>query len=323
MRLGVLTNPAARHNYRFPFTHRRLRHKLESAANAVATADKTQIADAIRHLLGEREVNVLAINGGDGTIHLAINQIVAQFGREVDAGRARFPTLLLLNGGTYNMASRAMRTKDDPVSTLARFLERYRESRLADVHTRKLGLLEIRRAGEAPMLGMVFGSEVIANALDLCDRLGSGYFGLARLLMKGAVGYVVKSDFFQSNAWRLKPTDSRTRVDDRECRDVTGAVASTIDLKLARGMVWALTTSAEARSFHVKLVRAKTPGEVVRLLPYLLWEFQHPMAPSFPDARHLLTSGRFTVDGELYDHSGALEVALSPHGFEVVAGESL
>jgi len=323
VRLGVLTNPAAQHNHRFPFTHRRLRRRLESAADAVATADKTQIESAIRHLLIEREVNVLAINGGDGTIHLAINHMVALRGRDVTLGRARFPALLLLNGGTYNMASRAMGTKDDPVSTLTRFLGRYSQTPRSEVATRSLGLLEIAREGSSPMLGMVFGSEVVANALELCDRLGSGYLGLAKLLMKGAAGYVLRTDFYRSNAWRLRPTDPLAEVDGTACRDMTGAVASTIDLKLARGMVWALTTSGGAGGFHVKLVRAKGPGEVVRLLPYLLWEFQHPMVQSFPEARRLRTTGSFTVDGELYEHSGPLEVTLSTHRFEVVAGESL
>jgi len=289
----------------------------------VATADKTQIDGAVRHLLFERGVNVLAVNGGDGTIHGAINHIVALQDNKVEAGLARFPTLLLLNGGTYNMASRAMGTKDDPVNTLTRFLDQYRELPLGDVPTGKMGLLDIRRDGHPSMLGTVFGSEVVANALDLCDRLGSGYFGLAKLLVKGAAGYVVRSRFYNSNAWRLRPTDPRAEIDGRVLDDVTGIVASTIDLKLARGMVWALTTSAYARGFHVKVVRAKSPGEVVRLLPHLLWEFQHAMVPSFPEARRLATTGRFTLDGELYDHTGRLEVVLSPFSFDVVSGDSL
>lgn len=323
IRLGVLTNPAAQHNFRFPFTHRRLRRRLASAADAVATADKTQIDEAIRHLLVERGVNVLAINGGDGTIHCAVNTIVAHQGPDVMAGRSRFPILLFLNGGTYNMASRAMGTKDDPVSTLTGFLDCYRERPLTEVPTRTLGLLEVERNDKPSMLGMVFGSEVIANALELCDQLGSGYLGLARLLLQGTLGYVIRTDFFRSNAWRLRPTNPRTQVNGQFCNDVTGAVASTIDLKLARGMVWALTTSAEVGGFHVKLVRAKAPGEVVRLLPYLLWEFQHTMVPSFPNAKSLVTSGNFTVDGELFKHTGTLEVSPSPHRLQVVAGESL
>lgn len=315
VRLGVLTNPIAKHNHRFPLVHKDLVKRLGKSF-AVLTATKAEIEGAIGHLIGEAGVNVLAINGGDGTIHSAINAL-----RRLCAEGLSSPVLLLLNGGTYNMASRAFGTKSDPVGTVTRFLRRFGDAKVQDVPTRDLGLLEIRPEGKPEMLGMVFGSEVVANALDLCDRLGSGYLGLARLFAKGVVGYALRTRFYRENSHLLRPKKSFVEVDGQGFDEVVGAVASTIDLMLARGLIWSLTVLPREKGFHAKVVRGKSPGEVVRLLPHLLFELQHPMVITLQNAQCLRTWGRFTVDGELFAHEGPVEVRTSPFRFKVVSGE--
>jgi hypothetical protein len=173
------------------------------------------------------------------------------------------------------------------------------------------------------MLGMVFGSQVIANVLSLCDRLGSGYSGLARLLWSGVTGHVLQTEFYRGNQWRLAPEDPSVRVDGCTFDGVTAAVVSSIDLKLVKGFVWALTTRGRTDAFHVKLIRAKSSGVVVRLIPNLLWELPHPMILSFPEATSLSLAGNFTVDGELYEDSGPVDLGVSSMRFDIVSGEGL
>lgn len=317
VRLGVLTNPSARHNYRFPFAHRDITHHLVSKADAVITAKKEETTDAIRHLLFDREINVLAINGGDGTIHSAINAIYWL------CDRVSFPVLLLLNGGTYNMASRAMGTKGDPVNTVSRFIERYKNKDIKSVRTRRVGVLSIEPKGSNRVFGLVFGSQVVANALDLCDKLGSGYVGLGLLLFKGVWGYLLNTDFFRQNLWRLIPDRTCVVIDGERIDGVIGAVASTIDLKIARGLIWSLTIDSSQEGFHAKVVRAKTPHEIVRLLPYLLWEIPHPMIITRPKAGSLSVFGDYTVDGELFKHNDEIEVKDAGFTVQVVCGEEL
>ena len=323
VRLGVLTNPTAHHNYRFPFTHHALGAELASELDAVRTATKAELNDAVRHLVLERGVNVLAINGGDGTIHGTINAIATLLGPDVDAGRARLPRLLLLNGGTYNMGSRAMGTKADPVTTVRRFLARWSDAPPSAVATRPMGLLEVDRPGRNPMLGMVFGSQVIMNVLGLCDDLGSGYLGLASLLARGGFGTLLRTRFFQENRWRLRPDDGTAWLDGTRYQDVTAIAASTIDLKLVRGLVWALAVPAGSKGFAVRALRTRTPGEMVRALPQLLWDLPHPLILSVPEASKVVTSGDFTLDGELYASEGRIELTMSRFAFDVVVGEDL
>lgn len=323
VRLGVLTNPTAHHNFRFPVTHHALEGELASELDAVRTATKAEIDDAVRFLVMDRGVNVLAINGGDGTIHSTINALVRMLGPDVDAGRARLPRLVVLNGGTYNMASRAMGTKADPVTTVRRFLQRWSEGPPGAIATRRMNLMELERPGREPMLGMVFGSQVIMNVLGLCDDLGSGYVGLAALLARGAVGTLLQTRFYRENRWRLRPDDATAWLDHTRFGNVTAIAASTIDLKLVRGLVWALAVPAGSKGFAVRALRTRTPGEMVRLLPYLLWDLPHPLIQSIPEARSVVTSGDFTLDGELYASDGPIEISMSRFSFDVVEGEDL
>ena len=323
VRLGVLTNPTAQHNHRFPFTHHVLEAELASGLDAVRTAAKAEIDDAVRFLVLERGVNVLAINGGDGTIHCTINALVRLLGPDVDAGRARLPRLLLLNGGTYNMASRAMGTHDDPVTAVRRFLSRASDVSPDAIATQPVGLMELDRPGREPMLGMVFGSQVIMNVLGLCDDLGSGYVGLASLLGRGAIGSVFRTRFYRENRWRLRPDEGTAWLDGTRFDNVTAIAASTIDLKLVRGLVWAMAVPAGSKGFAVRSLRTRTPGEMVRLLPHLLWDLPHPLILSIPEASRVVTSGDFTLDGELYASEGRIEISVSRFMFDVVVGEDL
>jgi len=323
IRLGVLTNPTAQHNDRFPFTHHALGAELASELDAVRTATKDELDEAVRYLVVERGVNVLAINGGDGTIHGAINALVKLLGPDVDAGRARLPRLALLNGGTYNMASRAMGTKASPVTTVRRFLARWSDAAPSALSTRPMGLLQVDRPGRDPMLGMVFGSQVIMNVLGLCDDLGSGYLGLASLLTRGAFGTLLRTRFFRDNRWRLRPDDGTAWLDGTRYEDVTAIAASTVDLKLVRGVVWALAVPAGSKGFAVRALRTRTPGEMVRALPQLLWDLPHPLILSIPEAAEVVTSGDFTLDGELYASEGRIALSMSRYAFDVVVGEDL
>lgn len=318
VRLGVLTNPIALHNHRFPFTHKSIQGHLDSYADAVLTVTRDEIKDAVLHLLHDRKVNCIALNGGDGTIHTALNALI-----DLDfAGKGRLPLLLLLNGGTYNMASRAFGTKGDPVTTVRRFVRRYKDKMICDVRTRPMSLLDIRFEDGSKMVGMVFGSEVVANALDLCDKLGGGYMGLARLLLRGSVGCVLNTRFYRENLWRIVPRDDNVTVDGNEYRGVIGFVASTIDLKLARGFVHSLKAVGDSDGFSCKMVFGKSGWDIVNMLPALLWDLAHRGVINLEVSSFAQLRGRFTVDGELYEDRGIIRISRFPHHFNVVSGDS-
>jgi len=319
IRVGVLTNPSALHNDRFPYTHRNLLKHLQSSSDAVVTADASQVDEAVRHLMDTRQTNVLAINGGDGTIHATLNSLVRQYGNKVAAGLRDWPILLFLNGGTYNMASRALGTKGHPARTLERFASQYPGATISEIKTQPLSLLDVHPSGQLSSVAMVFGSDVVAHSLSLCDDMGAGYRGLTRLFVQGALGVAFKTRFLAKHAWRLAPPKQVIQVDGEPLPGAMAAVASTIDLKLVHGLVWAFRAGTCSNGFPTRIVRADKPLDLLRLLPYLLWQLRHSSILDYSCASLLRTDGPFTVDGEIHDHDGAVEVRLSPHRFRVVS----
>ena len=119
MTLGLISNPMARTNWR-SVAHDRLRTLLDDPSLAISTPSVDAVPGAVRELLLERACNVLAINGGDGTIHTVIEATIAVLDAE-DPPLPR-PVFLLLNGGGMNMLARTFDTRGHPVKTLRRFL---------------------------------------------------------------------------------------------------------------------------------------------------------------------------------------------------------
>jgi len=248
-----------------------------------------------------------------------LNALVRQYGHEVSAGLRDWPILLFLNGGTYNMASRALGTKGHPARTLERFASRYKDVAVSEVRTRTLSLLDVQAFGQPPQVAMVFGSEVVTHALDLCDGMGAGYRGLTRLFVQGAFGIAFKTRFLADHAWRLAGPKRPMEVDEETLPDALAAVASTIDLKLVHGLVWAFRAGACSTGFPARIVRKGRPADLVRALPHLLWQLRHPSVLDYSSVGILRTDGAFTVDGEIHHHDGTVSVRLSPHRFRVVS----
>ncbi|MBM4389304.1 MAG: hypothetical protein FJ088_16335, partial [Deltaproteobacteria bacterium] len=240
MRLGIISNPVSQHNHRFPPTHWRLARLLKKMDDSVRTSDKSEIPGALKMLLFDREINVLGVNGGDGTIHAVVNSLNRMAEKGELAGRD-LPAMLFMNGGTYNMAARALGTKDDPVGCVKKFLRMFGDKPDHAVPFRELKILKIEFEGESNSdYGMIFGTEVIANALELCDSLGSGYLGLLRLLFQGSAGYFLKSGFYRDNIWRLMPAHGIS-VDGETLENCAGVVATTVDLMLLKGFIKSAT----------------------------------------------------------------------------------
>ena len=109
--LGLISNPLAKTNWR-SVAHERLKSLMSDSTLAVSTASVERVPAAVRELLFEHGCNVLAVNGGDGTIH-ALVQATIQVLSEADDGDGDLPlpTFLLLNGGGMNMLARTFDTR--------------------------------------------------------------------------------------------------------------------------------------------------------------------------------------------------------------------
>ena len=102
--LGIVSNPASRRNRRRPGVITRIeRIAAELGGQALArTTPSLDAVDEVAREFMERDVDILALNGGDGTNHATLTRFVRVWGDRP------LPRVLLMRGGTMNTAARGM-----------------------------------------------------------------------------------------------------------------------------------------------------------------------------------------------------------------------
>jgi hypothetical protein len=166
---------------------------------------ETSSAEAVPEALSELErqgVELLVVNGGDGTLQHVLTEILGGDGFE-----GRVPLLAVLRGGRTNMTALDLGTGRDPVRAMARLIE---ATRKGDVQRRVLER-RVLRVQYGPMrevrYGMFFGAGVIHRGIELVHRVfpkgrSQGVFGaaavtgtlLARMALLGDSGGVLTPD---------------------------------------------------------------------------------------------------------------------------------
>ena len=332
VRIGLLLNPNAGRTKNI-----RMREQLTQSLPLphvwAETRDLGSLRRSLHTLLCTRAVNVLAIVGGDGTVHHVVNALIGLrkelFG--ADAAEVPTPRLLLLNGGTLNIVGRTCAIHGKPHAILAKFLRFYDNAPVSRVPARRLPLLEVawhyQGQPTPPRYGFVFGSEVAYHAIELYERFGAGYGGLARFVSELTRGVLWRTELWQREGWKLGPYRTALRVDGRQFDVYTGAAACTVDLTLAIGAARAIRRQLYQPGFSVRVIEAVTPAELVALIPAMMSDRGAAGICDFPTAELLQTCGPYTMDGELFHQPDAvaerlpLIVKLSDYRLHAVPGE--
>jgi diacylglycerol kinase family enzyme len=157
--IGVITNPRSRMNQRDPSSMRRLGYLIGSRGAAEATRsldDLYRVAEEFK----SADIDILGINGGDGTIHHTITAFVKTYGDKP------LPMIAILRGGTMNTIANSYGIKGSPSNLLFELVDRYHNSDPFDVLEK-----EILAVGDK--YGFIFGTGIIYNFLE-------AYYGTGR-----------------------------------------------------------------------------------------------------------------------------------------------
>jgi diacylglycerol kinase family enzyme len=158
----------SRQNRRDPGLTDRLRLQLGDRGTVYMTGDAASLATAIEGVLAE-PVDVLAINGGDGTVHVVLTALLNRVGA---AGWASLPLIQVLPGGTMNTVSGSYGVRgrrfglygQGPEGWLAALLV-YRTA--AEVPAVRRSVLEVRSGQAGAQYGFLFGNGLMSNFLEL------------------------------------------------------------------------------------------------------------------------------------------------------------
>jgi diacylglycerol kinase (ATP) len=157
LRAAILTNPHSSRNRRHLAALRAtlLRHP---EVRHIETAAVDEIRPAIAALLDDG-VELLAINGGDGTIHHVLSALLAE-------PPQRLPTLALLPGGTTNMSARDINGAPLPQQ---KALDALLDAIARDAQPTPRHVLKVSGNGTA-QFGLCFGIGAIVRGIEYCHE---------------------------------------------------------------------------------------------------------------------------------------------------------
>ena len=315
IRLGLLSNPLAKTNWQ-SVGHGKLAALLPERDACRETPSLGTLVPALEDLLFRHGVNVLVVNGGDGTIHHTLNAAIDVVDRaSTQVGeRVSLPLFLFVNGGGMNMLARVFGTRGHPVRTLRRFLAKTRGARVGTLHKRAVPLLAVDTPEDEPRYGYIFGSELVFNALTMYERFGQGYPGLARFLYEVGAGWMFRTELWHRYGHLLDAPETPLAFHDSAGRvdhfpRYTSVVATTVPLQLVKGLVAPVRHTASPGGMSVVAVLPVDKGEVIQKIPSLMLGADSEGLVYRSDVKAIDLHGAFTLDGERYVRREAALVA--------------
>ncbi len=154
--IAVVTNPRSRQNRRYPAIAGQLAYLLGERGQLAQPKDRVELVDAARRFR-DHGVDVLAINGGDGTAHVVLTAFLQAYGADP------LPRIALLRGGTMNTVASGIGVRGTPAELLGALVARYHSGEpFPEVERNVLCV-----PGETPQYGFLFGNGLISNFLEI------------------------------------------------------------------------------------------------------------------------------------------------------------
>ncbi len=162
-RIGVLSNRMAGHA-----TRGRSRQTLKVPDDPELLHVVTERSDALPDALAQlaaAEIEILAVDGGDGTLHRVLTELLNREPFE------RLPLIAPLRGGRTNMAALDLGARRSPARSVAKLLESLRSGRLHEHRVKRPVLRVNRGAGQEPLYGFFVGTGVVRRTISFIHRV--------------------------------------------------------------------------------------------------------------------------------------------------------
>jgi hypothetical protein len=128
----------------------------------VETDSSHMLPEALTELL-QHELDVLIVNGGDGTVQYAASELLGNR----DLGR--LPHIAPLRGGRTNMTAKDLGAQRDPLKGLSDVIDAADAGRLPELFVHR-PIVKVSSTGRPVQYGMFFGVGVIHRAISLVHR---------------------------------------------------------------------------------------------------------------------------------------------------------
>jgi diacylglycerol kinase (ATP) len=308
----LFVNPHSRANRRDPRLASRLARTLDAdgtpgsapIGRVIAPGTLEELAEEARRLAAaEVAPAVIAVHGGDGTLHRTVSALVQAY-------TARpMPPLAILPGGTMNVVARSLNILAHPETMLRALAADLREGRPPETLVRRC-----LRIGDSH--GFVFGNGLMANFLE--EYYGKGGYGplravwiLARTFLSAVVRGPYARRMFRTFAGRIS-VDGQPLPWPR----LTGLGAATVR-EVGLGFKLNHRADEDPDRFSVLAIHAGPVALAADLVPVHQGRGIAPKRAWSAVASALSIEAEaprwsYTIDGDLYHAEGRVEVGLGP-----------
>lgn len=197
--IGVINNPHSRKNRKNPEWLKALSYIVGTEGVSVATWNVDDIDAEIRRFKKQR-IDILAINGGDGSNSLVLTKLIQGYGRQ------RLPKVALLRGGTINIAANSCGVRGSPAGLVINLVDKYRQGE--PFETTWVDTLRVEGR-----YGFVFGNGFIHSFLEELYGAGKSPWMATKLVGKGIGSAMVRGPFA---ARMFAGIEARVVVDGKE-----------------------------------------------------------------------------------------------------------
>jgi diacylglycerol kinase (ATP) len=309
--IGIVNNPRSRRNRRHPGIARRLRERLGEDGEVIDASTPDELARAVERFRAAG-IEVLGVNGGDGTGHYVLTAFARAYGGEP------LPKLLLLRGGAMNTVAHGHHIRGSPDSILREVLIRRRHGYPLRVAERDL--LKVEMNADPPRYGFIFGTGAVVTFLEAYYASGRPSPMTAALLLARAIGSAIAGGPFANALTRREAL--RVTTDGDEWPDASYlALLAGATPDIGFGFKVFHRCAEQPGSFHAVGVTA-TPLALSLALRRIHagkpWRRRH----AWDEVTRDLVVGaadrlRFTIDGDLYTAEQKVRISTGP-GVEIV-----
>lgn len=299
--IGIINNPHSRKNRRFPERMATLGFIAGTRGQSVATQEIKDIHEIAR-VFKEQEIDILAINGGDGSNHVTLTAFIEEYGDQP------LPKITFLRGGTMNTISNACGIKGTQAGLLMNLTEKYREGIPFETIHRDTIKVDGR-------YGFIFGNGLIHNFLDVYYGTGKPSPWVAFKLVMRSIGSALVNGPMASNIFRR--FQARVTVDGKtwEQGSFAAMVGATIH-QIGLGFTPFYRCEERPHTFHF-LGILTSPWGFVKATPKI-W-FGKKVSPKKireQVAEHVVFESeepmKYTLDGDTHQTGKRMELSVGP-----------
>lgn len=307
--IGIVTNPHSRRNRRFPERMRRLGYILGQDDHYQLTNRIEDIHDVAREFK-EHEVEILALNGGDGTNHVTLSTFIEVYGDHP------LPKIAFLRGGTMNTISDSLGIKGTPQQLLANLVDKYYTGQ--HYQSTCCNMLKVTD-GDHSHYGFIFGNGIVSNFLELYYQTPHPTPTHAASLLTRAIvglpfgGHLVK-EIIRPFRSKITITNNNEVVDYGE-DNYTAIIAATVP-QIGLGFRPFIRSNDRPDTFHLLALQGSSLRTILQLPRIRTGQYiDESVAKS-----HISTTTRlearepivYTIDGEMRTATSSIELSTGP-----------